>query len=233
LIRKFSTTICAILVLSFLLNGFGFATWDGWRQVGYILYAAELFPGPGLKADIYTISPSMSGFDCMYQCVHVQLSYYNSYWLQMGYIQSSETFPLYSKHYYYQKSDSLGIENPVTQSPWGPYTATWHTYFIVHPFEYGEYDDPHWWQFFIEGGACFQQRWVLPYYAVDQWAWLYASGSNIEIDGTHFKRISYMVETNYWHWEPWSDHIPTNYPFDNGYTLDEVSDSEFTVLGGG
>jgi len=231
LVKKGCIVWVLLFASSFLIIEVGLATYEGPWTTGYAFCGFEAFPGPGLKGDIYTIDPAMEGLNNMYESLTIVLSYYNYWWLQWGYMKGWSCIPLFSAKYYYEVWDSIHLNPGPMKLTQGPSPGTWHRYYIMHPFEYGECSDPHFWEFYLEGGALYHYAYVFPYYAVDQRAYIETSTNTIRIDGSHYKDLSYFIEIHYWHWQLWDEHV-TIETDPQHYHLNQVSDSEFTAWGG-
>lgn len=207
------------------------------RYAGYILYYYTTYADEGVLGEICTIDPyvpKLIGSELLAEWVTIVLQYSPvKYWLQVGYYKGIKTN--YSLGYYYEYSDSHGSTG-FKVGRWGatqPSPGSWHTYFIVHPYGYGESYDPYEWRFYIDGfppGKDLIR--VDPYVAVDQQASVETVSQfpAIKIDGSHFRRLSYFTLVKYWRWALWDTHQRC---LGDPYTLTEVSNSEFTASGGG
>jgi hypothetical protein len=193
---------------------------------GYYLFFDTMYAYEGVLGDIMTIGPyvppNVTGFA---EWVTIVLSYDPEYWMQTGYVNCSDTS--YQLRYYYERLDAIRYE--CIYSATGPSSGSWHTYYFLHPYGYGGSNNETRWNCYRDG--VLRLSWyVRPYNAIDQMSFVETLSTTIDIDGSHFKRLSYFDFDKDWHWVRWDTH----YPYHTGpYSLTEISDYEFNATGGG
>jgi hypothetical protein len=166
----------------------------------------------GVRGEILTIDPYVSGDNFVCQWVCVSLSYSNGYWVQSGYNKGVDSD--YMLQWYVEKMDSAG------------YSITWKGYpygnsvYVYYCKAMGNY-----WRIGVTN-QWYEDINTNPYYPVRLLAASEATTLTIEIDGTHFNYLSYKMSND---WYLWDDH----YVPDSPYTITETSDYEFYADGGG
>lgn len=225
--KKFCSLIWIILVivLSFIFP-FGniqlaYAQQYRWHA-GYLYYGYETYAHEGVYAQIYTINPSVPSNNFIAEWVAIVLSYTYGYWLQVGYDKGTWG----GLTYYYEYRDQYDYDLVPLQS--GPNPGTWHSYYIAHPYAWGESNNPHEWRFYIDATRV-ATYFATPYTSRDEQTVVETTTSSIIIDGSHFRELKYPRPRN-WFWVYWSRHVPYVNP---PYSLVEVSHYEFYANGGG
>jgi hypothetical protein len=227
LVRKYF--IMCFAILAFLpipaLNARAVAS-DRWHAgYGYdstAPYGDEDAP-LGVKANVYTISPSIPWFSQMCQWVSVIISYTpgNGYWIQLGYLKKFQFWVTYS--FYVEKRDTGGLRQWLL--PLG-FPETSHTY------SYAIWWDPIFvpggtWRYAIVEGTTwlfFSSLETNPHGSVDLQVSAESTKSTISIEGSHFTQITYYDDSAPLNWRFWNDHrVLKRYP----YWVEEEGDYEF------
>jgi len=168
----------------------------------------------GVSARIKTIDPSVHG-SMLCEWVCVILSYYPLNWVQVGY--AKRPWPI-GRDYYVEKNDTIGYDRDFFGTP---AADSWHTYNIT-PGAYGE------WMCHIDGDE--EADWTTdPEEPVDLQALVESFDTDIEIDGTDFRDISYFNTGND-HWYLWYQCTEVE---DDPYYVVYVYDYWFLAWGGG
>jgi len=215
------TLILALFCLSFM----GVIDVVHGGYAGYYLYGYETQGDEGVTGEIYTINPTVTGYNFICEWVSIQLSYAYHFWLQVGYVKGPETS--YNLRYYYEYVDMSSNQKIYGDSP---ISGSWHKYYVLHPIAYGASEDPEEWRFYVDTtlfGICR----VSPHEAVDEEAFVETTTSSIIINGSHFRKLSTLIVSKYCIWILWGTHDP--YVDSPPYSLIEVSDYEFYANGGG
>lgn len=183
---------------------------------GYYYYGFKGSPPPnGVSADIYTIDSWVTGANFYRQWSGVTLSYTYHYWIQVGYNKRYDTN--FALKWYIEKNDLNGYQLYWKNSP-----LAYNTY---HHYLYRASDQTYW-----RAGVSGQfedQIQTAPYSAIDYQAFSETTTTDININGTHFTYISYAQGSD---WRQWDQHYPRADP---PYTIQEISNYEFTASGGG
>jgi len=168
----------------------------------------------GVFARIYTIDPDIwIPYKALSEHVAVYLSYYNGYWVQVGYRKK----PGYGIDFYMEKQDRNGYSKTILGSV-SPYT--WHTYKIA-PGYTGQ------WRIYIDGA--YKGQYVTDPKVAAVIAALVETKGVIMIDGSDFRDISYYDD---WagRWYLWRFHDVVE---DDPYHVIELYDYWFMAWGGG
>jgi hypothetical protein len=193
---------------------------------GYYLFGYQFTGYSGVLGDIITINPTVSGNNFIAEWVMEVLKYYPYNWfLQIGYTKGHDTN--YQLQYFCQTWDAYSGLLTIFLGSAG---SGWHTYYLAHPYDYGESESVYEWRYYIDNTRKHTQE-LYPYTAIDQQAFVETTTSTIQIDGSHFKRLSYFANQNgEFRWIRWDEHFKSATP---PYSVTDMGNYEFIAYGGG
>jgi len=197
-------------------------------HAGYFFYNKSVTYAFGVSGKIYTINPEVPATPNDYFCqwVTVMISYKYGYWIQLGYLKSlvkplSQSVP--TMNFYIEIVDEQGPPRHIYPDP-VPQEGITYTYKIIPAFSDNK------WKCIIEKGAEIiyeELEETNPFNCVDLQAFSETSMEEINIDGTHFSKLSYFTGRGF---PLWNHHVPHADP---PYYVEEITDYEFYAYGGG
>ena len=183
----------------------------------YYLASAGSPPSNGVSASIYTINPTVTGNQMMMQWPMVIISYTYMYYTQIGYWKGDYTN--YALEYFWQTTNSSGFFGGNSSEQSGPAAGSTHGYSISK-----SNSDTHW-SLYVDGTLKYTSG---PTTVVDYQAFSETTTTAIVITNTHFNYLEYKQVND---WNLWDRHVNgSNTP---SYTVNQISNYEFTASGGG
>ena len=185
-------------------------------HAGYFYFGYTGSAPDGVKAKIYTVSPTLPIQSSMFEWVGVMTSYSPMYWLQLGYLKRYVwvwIFPVVIWGFYTEKQDIFGHYLLNFGFPLSTHTYT---------FQIQKTPGAYFYRIEEAGFLLYSGNWItIPSTPVDLQVFAETTTSTIDIWTSHFTEISYYSGSS---WNLWGRHLKLA---DSPYVVQQESHYEF------